>query len=86
VTVPYFLYFTDVAQQRLASTPAAACTAACTSKGQNANAGALDADQGGQSEGTDPADPLAALASAIANLSPADRARLVGMLAAPGRT
>jgi hypothetical protein len=72
------------------TTPPAACTSACTSEAENANAGnaETDADQGSVSEGTagKPADPLAALAAAIANLTPADRARLVAMLAGyPGR-
>ena len=72
----------------LASTPPAACTAACTSEAENDNAGTPDADPAGhqgQSEGTDQADPLAVLAAAIAGLSPADRKRLAAMLAAQGK-
>jgi hypothetical protein len=67
----------------LAPTPPAACTAACTSERQIENAGALDAASLGtptQAAGTAHADPLTALAGAIANLSPADRARLAAML------
>jgi hypothetical protein len=69
----------------LTPTPSAACTAACTSEPENANAGIPDADQGERSEGTDPtpADPLANLAAALLNLSEADRERLAGMLADP---
>ncbi|MGO8747694.1 MAG: hypothetical protein ACLQNE_17115 [Thermoguttaceae bacterium] len=88
-------------------TPSAACTAACTSKAENANAGTLEAghrdqgegtaagtldvdrqdrpagDQGG-GEGADQGDPLAKLAAALADLTPADRARLAAMLAGKG--
>ena len=108
----------DLTPQDLTSTPSAACTAACTSKPENANAGTpeaghqdqgegtaaatLDADpQGrptedqGQSEGTDQGgtarrssaadqgDPLAKLAAALLDLTPADRARLAAMLNTP---
>jgi len=78
----------------LTPTLPAACTSACTSGGENANAGTLDAghqgegegpDQGGTARGSsaaDQGDPLAVLAAAVANLSPADRARLAAMLAA----
>jgi len=38
-------------------------------------------DAGPQASGSDHADPLAALAAAVANLSPADRERLAAMLA-----
>ncbi len=86
----------DVTQQEVAPTPPAACTAACTSEAENANAGTPDAaslgtppqaagtlgtDQGREGEGTDQGDPLAGLAAAIANLTPADRAKVAGMLA-----
>jgi hypothetical protein len=73
------------------------CTRVCTSRRENANAGVLDAVLAGKGEGTDEggagressaadqADPLAALAQAIATLSPADRARLIALLdAGPG--
>ena len=74
----------DVSEDTQALTPTlpAACTAACTSEPENANAGTLDADQGSKSEGTDQdqGDPLAAIAAALVNLSPADRARLAAML------
>jgi len=83
--------------KELASTPPAACTAACTSEGKNVNADApqggspaalpqaaepLNAKPGSEGEGTasEAPDPLAALAAAIANLSAADRERLVAML------
>jgi hypothetical protein len=80
------------ASKGLASTLSVACTAACTSEAQNANAGTLDAYQGRQSEGADqgegtnagplagPADPVASLAAVLLNLSPADRERLAAML------
>jgi hypothetical protein len=90
-----------VTNQEVASTPSDACTAACTSEAENANAGTaetaslgtppdaagpLDTDQGSKGEGAadKPADPLAGLAAAIANLTPADRARLGAMLT-PGK-
>ncbi len=57
--------------KQLTSTPPAACTSACTSIAENANADKHDADQG---------DPLAKLAAALLTLSPADRARLAAML------
>jgi len=76
--------------------PSAACTAACTSEAENANAAPLDHHPGTPSllalnpppstlnpqPSTDhaPADPLVGLAAAIAALSPADRARLAAML------
>jgi hypothetical protein len=81
--------------QWVASTPSPVCTRVCTSEGENVNAGTLDAsspgtspqavepfdaDQDSKSEGTDQADPLAALAAAIAGLTPADRDRLAAML------
>lgn len=72
------------ASKGLATTPPAACTNACTSKGENANAGTADADPAGhqgQSEETFQGDPLAKLAAALATLSPADRQRLAVMLA-----
>ena len=79
----------------LTSTPSAACTSACTSEGENANADALDAaslgtppqaadahqDKGEGTAAIDHADPLAMLAAAVANLSPANRERLAAMLA-----
>jgi hypothetical protein len=65
----------------------AACTAACTSEPENANAGRVpsgcDADQGNEGEGAagkPAADPLAKLAAALLDLTPADRARLAAML------
>ena len=80
----------------LASTTSAACTSACTSISQNANAGnpeaaslgtaphAADPDQADRSEelAEAQADPLAALAAALATLTPADRARLLAMVKA----
>jgi hypothetical protein len=53
----------------LTSTPSDACTCACTSEGENDNAGTPD--QG---------DLLAKLAAVIANLSLADRERLATMI------
>jgi hypothetical protein len=83
----------DASENRQAHTPtpSAACTAACTSKAENANAGPTNADQGdgegidqsGADRGSSTADqgnPLAVLAAAVANLSPADRDRLAAML------
>jgi hypothetical protein len=66
----------------LTATPSAACTAACTSEAENANAGTLETHQDGKGEGAggSPSDPLAALAAAIAGLSPGNRERLAGML------
>jgi len=65
----------------LTPTPSAACTAACTSKAENANAGTPDsADLGSEGEGADTGDPLAKLAAALLTLSLADRARLAAML------
>jgi hypothetical protein len=78
--------------KELTATPSDACTTACTSEAENANAGTLDADQGDEGEGidqggtaggsstADQGDPLAVLAAAVANLSPADRERLAAML------
>jgi len=66
------------ADKALASTDSAACTAACTSDAENANADPTDADQGQQAEVV--ADPLTKLAAALLTLSPADRERLAGML------
>ena len=68
----------------LTSTPPAACTNACTSEAENANAGHLNADQPAQAEsgGVKPdgqIDPLAVLAAAITTLSPTARARLAKM-------
>ena len=57
----------SVDQQALASTGLAACTSACTSDGENMNAAAPEAS-------------LEALAAAVANLSPEDRAKLAAML------
>jgi hypothetical protein len=64
--------------------PAAlACTAACTSEGENRNGGDLDQGQDGKSEGAagTPADALAAIAAAVSALGPADRERLAALLA-----
>ena len=61
----------SVDSKALTPTPSAACTSACTSEAENANADALDADQG---------DTLATLAAALLTLSPADRERLAAML------
>ncbi len=58
--------------QALTATPPAACTSACTSKAENANALRPETDQD---------EALAALAAAIAGLSPADRERLGALLA-----
>jgi len=78
---------TATGKPTIKATPPAACTAACTSEARNANAGALDTAQGCKGEGTDQADPLAALAAAIAALSPAERERLAAMLAGhPGKS
>ena len=97
---------TSADSKALTPTPSAACTSACTSEGENANADALDtalldtspqaadadADRGDEGEGIDQGgtaggsstaeqgDPLAALAAAVANLSPANRERLAAML------
>jgi hypothetical protein len=56
-------------------------------QGEGVAVGTLDADQEsrpagdqGQGEGTDQGDPLAKLAAALLDLSPADRARLAAML------
>ena len=73
----------------LALTPSAACTSACTSEGENANADAPEVDQGNANEEidqgrgsstTDQTAPLAKLAAALLTLSPADRERLASML------
>jgi hypothetical protein len=66
----------------LTSTPSAACTAACTSEDENANAGAFSIDQNSETDGInqDQGDPLAKLVAAIAILSPADRIRLAKLL------
>ena len=66
--------------QRLTTTAFPACTAACTGKPENGNAGARDDHQANKSEGVAAADPLAVLAAALAVLSPADRGRLAGLL------
>ena len=80
----------SVDTKALTPTPSAACTAACTSEAENANAD--DADQGDEGEGidqggtargsstADQADPLAKLAAALLTLSPADRERLAILL------
>ena len=57
----------------------AACTAACTSEAENANAGTADGGRR-QGEGTDEGDRLDKLAAALLTLSPADRERLAAML------
>ena len=78
------------ATKALAETLPAACTAACTSEGENANAGrvpsgcdAEPAGHQGQGEGTT-AKPAAAslesLAAALLTLSPADREKLAALL------
>ncbi len=66
------------------------CTRVCTSNLENANADAIDADQGSIDERIDAdqgtegeaadTDPLAKLAAALLTLSPADRKRLAAML------
>ncbi len=69
--------------QDVTPTPSAACTAACTSEPENANAGTLDADQGNEGEGTagkPAAASLESLAAALLTLSSADRAKLAAML------
>ena len=82
----------DGAGKGLAATPFAVCTRVCTSEGENVNAGRSDGgpgegegiDQGGAARGSsaaDQGDPLAKLVAALLTLSPADRARLAGMLA-----
>jgi hypothetical protein len=73
--------------QALASTPSAACTAACTSEAETDNAGTTDAGHQGRGEGADqdqggaPSGSLAKLAAALLTLSPADRERLAALLA-----
>lgn len=67
-------------QQGLTSTPSAACTAACTSKDENANSGTPNANRGTEGEGRGQGDSLAKLAASLLALSPADRARLAAML------
>ncbi len=78
----------------LTPTPPAACSAACTSKPENSNAcppeagnqeqgfgtatGTFDADP--ETPAGDQGDPLAKLAAALMDLTPADRARLAAML------
>ena len=80
-----------VTESILTPTPFPVCTRVCTSEPENANADAseaaspsppqpADADQGNVGEGIEQGDRLAAIAAAIANLSPADRARLAAML------
>jgi hypothetical protein len=68
----------------LTPTPSAACTNACTSEMERANADALDVPEQKKSTGaetpTAPADRLALLAAELAKLSPADRERLAAML------
>ncbi|MGO8691866.1 MAG: hypothetical protein ACLQLG_19765 [Thermoguttaceae bacterium] len=76
--------------QDLTATTSPVCTRVCTSNLENANADALDADQGSIGERLDAdqgtedeaadADPLAKLAAAVLSLSPADRERLAAML------
>ena len=70
--------------QRLTPTPSLVCTRVCTSEAENANAGTrtLTRPRGlATSEGIHQGDPLAGLAAAIADLTPADRERLAAMLA-----
>ena len=84
-----------VTDSALTPTPSPVCTRVCTNTPENANADALEAaslgtppqaadapnaDQGNEGEGIDQGAPLAAIAAAIANLSPADRARLAVLL------
>ena len=64
------------ANKGLASTPAAACTSACTSDAETGRAGGLNAKAYADQE-----DPLTKLAAALLTLSPADRQRLAAMLA-----
>ncbi|NLF73891.1 MAG: hypothetical protein GX575_33195 [Candidatus Anammoximicrobium sp.] len=74
--------------QDVTETAAPACTAACTGEGENRNAGDLDTDEEGKSEGTDgtpSADALATLAAAISALAPGDRDRLAELLQKDGR-
>jgi hypothetical protein len=66
----------------LTPTHSAACTAACTSEGETANADAFDTDQGAEGERIDQGDPLAKIAAELAKLSTADQDRLVMMLVA----
>jgi hypothetical protein len=68
----------------LTETPSGACTAACTSEPENANAGTPETHQDDKGEGT-AGDPLVALAAAIAGLSPGDRERLAAMLDQGGK-
>jgi len=82
-----------LAAQEVAATPPAACTAACTRIPEEGNGGALEADPADVGRGpsaagapaagapTDQGDPVAKLAAAMLNLSPADRERLAAMLA-----
>ena len=74
----------SLTNKELTSTPLPVCTRVCTSEGENANADALYADQGNKGEGigesSGSGDPLAAIAAAIAALSPADRQRLSSIL------
>ena len=72
----------SVTELEVTPTPSAACTAACTSKGENANADACQAGQLCEGEGIGQGDMLTALAAAIADLSPADGAKLAAMLVA----
>ncbi|MGA7702563.1 MAG: hypothetical protein WCB27_23440 [Thermoguttaceae bacterium] len=62
----------------LTPTPFPVCTRVCTSEPENAND--LEAGHRDEGEGIDQGDPLAVLAAAVANLSPADRERLAVML------
>ena len=67
----------------LTPTLSAACTAACTSEAEIANADTLNANQDSEGEGIDQGDPLAILAAALLSLSPTDRERLAAMLTGP---
>jgi hypothetical protein len=65
--------------KELTATTSAACTAACTSEPENANGSGADAGQTAPID-ADAADPLATLAKALLNLSPADKATLLAMM------
>ena len=71
-----------ITESEVTATPPDACTAACTSKAENANADTLTAGQQPEGNGTDQGDPLATIAATIADLSPADQAKLAAMLVA----
>lgn len=78
--------------KELTPTPSDACTSACTSEPENVNAvpSKRESDQddntnrhqseGEETSGIDQGDRLAAIAVAIADLSPTDRAKLAAMI------